>query len=54
MKEKQTIKCLVHDCKYCDLNNNLCNLEKIKVCNCSDDKNKEATMCNSYENKNKK
>ena len=26
-----------------------CTLKKIKVCNCNDSKNKQSTMCNSYE-----
>lgn len=45
---KQEIGCKVHDCKFCDCGENCCSLEKIEVCNCSNDKEKEATMCNSY------
>lgn len=45
---KQEIGCKVHDCKFCNCGDNCCSLDKIEVCNCSNDKEKEATMCNSY------
>ena len=48
-KDKQSIKCDVHNCRYCDLENNFCSLKEIKVSNCSNNKEKEATMCASYE-----
>ena len=48
MKQNQIIKCNVYDCKYCDVNNVSCNLKQIKVSNCSNNLNKEATMCDSY------
>lgn len=48
-KEKQTIKCDVYDCKHCDLKAECCNLKEIKVSNCSNNKEKEATMCASYD-----
>lgn len=44
----QKICCSVHDCKFCNCNENCCSLDKIEVCNCGCDKDKEATMCNSY------
>lgn len=47
--EKQKINCDVHDCKHCDCDCDECTLKKIKVCNCNDSKNKQSTMCNSYE-----
>ena len=48
-KNKQTIKCDVFDCKYCDLDIACCSLSEIKVSNCSNVKEKEATMCASYD-----
>lgn len=48
-KEKQTIKCDVYDCKHCDLGMECCSLKQIKVSNCSNNKEKEATMCASYD-----
>lgn len=47
-KKKQTIKCNVYDCRYCDIFDNFCNLKEITVSNSSQDKEKEATMCTSY------
>ncbi|MBO5095324.1 MAG: DUF1540 domain-containing protein [Bacilli bacterium] len=45
----QKIKCVVHDCKYCDCDKDLCSLKEIKVCNCtSGEIPKELTMCDSY------
>lgn len=52
MEKKQCIKCDVHDCKHCDCSCDCCTLKEIKVCNCGDNKDKEATMCDSYEEKN--
>lgn len=49
--DEQTIECYVYDCKYCDCTCDKCELEKIKVCNCSGCGKKETTMCNSYEPK---
>lgn len=46
--EKQKIKCTVHDCKHCNCDHDCCKLEEIKVCDCSPEKKKEATMCDSY------
>lgn len=48
-KKRQTIKCDVFDCKHCDCDNVCCNLNEIKVSNCSNKKKKEATMCESYD-----
>lgn len=53
MKDIQKIECSVHDCKHCDCECDMCKLERIKVCNCHGDGNKETTMCNSYKEKNK-
>ncbi len=44
----QMIKCDVFDCKHCNCDDKVCNLKEIKICNCSHDENKEATMCDSY------
>lgn len=46
--KKQKINCQVYDCKYCNCEDDICNLDAIKVCNCNDEKKKEATMCDSY------
>jgi len=52
MKDNQTIDCTVHDCKYCDCDENICKLKCIKICNCNDrDGSKENTMCYSYKKK---
>lgn len=50
-KEKQTIHCSVHNCYFCDEHINTCELNEIKVCNCGNNNEKEATMCNSYRKK---
>ncbi len=50
-KGKQTIKCDVTNCSYNDCECKACSLEKIKVCNCSSDKTKEATICDSFKEK---
>lgn len=52
MDNKQKICCSVHDCKFCNCKQNCCSLNKIEVCNCGQDKDKKATMCNSYEKNN--
>ena len=53
MKKKQNanIKCDVNSCKYNDCDNENCTLDEIKVsnCNCDDAKQKDATMCSSFE-----
>ena len=51
--KKQKINCRVYDCKYCDCDCNICNLDSIEVCNCSNDHKKEATMCDSYKKEKK-
>lgn len=48
-KEKQLIKCNVYDCKHCNCNDECCSLNEIKVCNCDNCKEKESTMCDSYD-----
>ena len=52
MKKDQKIKCDVHDCRHCDLDNDKCILDSIKVCNCGGKGEKETTMCDSYNKKN--
>ena len=48
----QKIKCKVHDCKYCNLKNDLCELKEIEVINCTSGTTpKELTMCASYKAK---
>lgn len=47
-KKEQKINCEVFDCNYCNCDDCKCELEEIKVCNCADNENKEATMCDSY------
>lgn len=49
MKDKQNICCDVHSCKHCNCDKDHCKLEEIKICNCESERNKEATMCDSYE-----
>jgi len=45
----QKIKCIAHDCKYCDCDKDLCKLKEIAICNCTSGSTpKELTMCNSY------
>lgn len=51
MKNKQTIKCDVYNCKYCDLEESFCSLNEIKVSNCNKNKEKEGTMCDSYKSR---
>ena len=52
-KNNQEIGCKVHDCRFCNCDCNCCSLEKIEVCNCAPENEKEATMCNSYEKREK-
>lgn len=54
--KKQTIKCDVKNCKFNDNKEYLCCLENIDItCSCSADKccEKEKTICNSFEKKEK-
>lgn len=46
--EKQTIHCSVHNCDFCNEQENHCKLDEIKVCNCNPASEKEATMCDSF------
>lgn len=48
MNNKQNIKCNVFNCKHCNCDNCICELNEIKICNCNDSKDKESTMCDSY------
>ena len=53
MNKRQTIKCDVHDCKFCDCECDECSLKSIKVSNCNGVGEKETTMCSSYKEKDK-
>jgi hypothetical protein len=48
MRKKQLIKCNVYNCAHCICDNNLCNLEEIKVSDCNNEEKKESTICDSY------
>ncbi len=50
----RSIKCTVHDCEYNDTKIDYCKLEKIKICLCSPEDEKESTMCDSYKCKTKR
>ncbi len=45
------IKCDVTSCKHCDCDKKCCELDKIKICNCTDYDAMDAdcTMCDSFE-----
>lgn len=45
---RQKISCNVHDCHYCDRQNDMCQKDEIKVCHCTLEEEKEATMCDAY------
>lgn len=47
--KNQKINCDVFDCKHCNCDDCLCELEKIRVCNCNYNCDKESTMCDSYD-----
>lgn len=47
-KENKHIACTVTDCAYNNCECKHCTLDKIKICNCSCNEEKEATMCDSY------
>lgn len=48
-KDKQNIKCDVHSCKYCDCEENHCDLKEIKIKNQSGlAMTEEGTLCSSY------
>ncbi len=49
--ERQIIHCSVHNCDFCDTQENTCELKEIKVCNCRESQHKEATMCDSFRRK---
>lgn len=50
---EKKIKCNVHCCSHCDCDNDCCELDQIKICNCDCDEatDKEETMCNSFKEK---
>ena len=50
---RKNIKCTVFDCKHCICDEELCNLDEIKVCNCMDGETKEATMFDSFKKRTK-
>lgn len=52
---KQVIKCDVRNCKYCNCDNDICELKEIKVSNSGCDKacQCEATMCASFKERKK-
>lgn len=50
-KKEQKIGCEVHDCQFCDCDTDECVKKEIKVCSCSPEKEKKATMCDSYKEK---
>lgn len=48
-KDKQNIKCDVHSCKYCDCEENHCDLREIEIKNQSGlATSKKDTICGSY------
>ncbi len=49
MDKNQKIECRVRDC--CFHEENMCSLKAIKVDKCNNKENKEATICDSYKNK---
>lgn len=54
MKNDQTIKCDVTNCKYNDDTDYLCTLKKVDIsCTCNQEKckNKKETICNSFHEK---
>lgn len=49
MKDEQNIKCDVHSCKYCDSNENHCDLREIEIKHQSGfASSKKDTICSSY------
>lgn len=48
MRKKQLVKCDVYDCKHCLCDDKLCNLDTVKISNCSDEESKDSTICDSY------
>ena len=48
MDKNQKIECCVHDCRFYE--DDMCSLKTIKVAKCNSKENKEATICDSYEN----
>ncbi len=54
---KQVIKCDVHTCKYNNVDDDVCELDEIKVsCTCDNDDcdNTNDTICYSFENQDEK
>ena len=51
MDENKHIKCDVFDCAFNNESCVHCSLDHIMVSNCSNKKEKEATMCASYQKK---
>lgn len=46
--KNQKINCTVYDCKHCDVMNDACKLNQIKVACCRATDEKESTMCDNY------
>lgn len=57
MEKNQKIYCNVCSCAFNNQNEDICELEEIKVCACTDCNNGKAedeSMCGSYKHKNNK
>ncbi len=55
MEKNQKIYCNVNSCTYNNENKQVCELEEIKVCactNCNNGKAEDESMCGSYKYKN--
>lgn len=52
LNEEQKISCNVESCKHQETETGCCNLKEIKVsctCDCNDAKEKDVTVCESFE-----
>lgn len=47
----QSIDCDVHNCTYCNCEENKCGLAKIKICRIANNGSKLETICDSFKNK---
>lgn len=52
-KSNQKINCDVYDCCHCNIDCKACSLEEIKISNCNSKENKESTICDSYDKRDK-
>ena len=48
----QCIDCNVFNCKYCNCEDEVCKLSKIKISNMNNEHEKSSTICASFKNKN--